>query len=117
MNRQLCIYVDVDDTLIRSVGSTRIPIPSVIRHVAELHEQDTLLYCWSSGGADYARRSAEEVGIAHCFAGFLPKPHVLIDDQRVMEWPQFLHVYPSSCRTLEEYRSNLNPASDVTRSA
>ncbi|MHA3773006.1 DUF705 domain-containing protein [Verrucomicrobiota bacterium sgz303538] len=117
MSRQLCIYVDVDDTLIRSAGSKCIPIPAVIRHVTELHEQGALLYCWSSGGADYARQSAEEVGIAHCFAGFLPKPHVLIDDQRVMEWTQFLHVYPGSCRSLDEYRSGLSPTNDATRLA
>lgn len=117
MSRQLCIYVDVDDTLIRSAGSKRIPIPSVIRHVTELHEQGALLYCWSSGGADYARQSAEEVGIAHCFAGFLPKPHILIDDQSVMEWPQFLHVHPGSCRTLDEYRSDLNPSNVANQTA
>jgi hypothetical protein len=107
MSRQLCIYVDVDDTLVRSAGSKRIPIPTVIRHVAELHRDGALLYCWSSGGADYAQQSAEEFGIAHYFAGFLPKPHILIDDQLVVEWPQFLHVHPSSTRTLDEYRATL----------
>ena len=65
MNRSLCIYVDVDDTFVRSAGSKRIPIPSVIRHVIELHGHGALLYCWSSGGADYARLSAEEFGIAY----------------------------------------------------
>jgi len=107
MNRSLCIYVDVDDTLVRSIGSKRIPIPSVIQHVIELHEQGALLYCWSSGGADYARESAEEFGIGHCFTGYLPKPNVIIDDQLVAEWPRFLHIHPSSCRTLAEYCSSL----------
>lgn len=110
MSRQLCIYIDVDDTLVRSAGSKRIAMPAVIQHVRELHQQGALLYCWSSGGGDYARQSAEEFGIAHCFAGFLPKPHVMIDDQRVAEWPQFLHVHPSSIRTLSEYRAGLEHA-------
>src|SRR5215203_876620 len=114
MSRTLCIYVDVDDTLIRSAGSKRIPIPAVIRHVCELHEKGVLLYCWSSGGGDYARESATEVGIAHCFAGFLPKPNVVIDDQRVIDWPQFLHVYPASCRTLDEYTSTLHRSNEQT---
>jgi hypothetical protein len=67
MSRQLCIYVDVDDTLVRSAGCKRIPVPAVIQHVAEPHRDGVLLYCWSSGGADYARQSAEEFGIAHYF--------------------------------------------------
>ena len=107
MSRQLYIYVDVDDTLVRSASSKRIPMLAVIRHITELHREGALLYCWSSGGADYARQSAEEFGIAHCFVAFLPKPHVLIDDQRMAEWPQFLHVHPASTRTLGEYRDAL----------
>src|ERR1700722_2636240 len=89
MNSPLCIYVDVDDTLVRSASSKRISILSVIHHVTELHGEGALLYCWSSGGADYARQSAQEFGIANCFIAFLPKPQVMIDDQRVNEWPQF----------------------------
>ena len=108
MSRQLCIYVDVDDTLVRSAGCKRIPVPAVIQHVAELHRDGALLYCWSSGGADYARQSAEEFGIAHYFTA---KPHVIIDDQLVVEWPQFLHVHPSSTRTLDEYRVTLGAIS------
>ncbi len=105
--RRLCIYVDVDDTIVRSAGSKRIPIPAVIKHIAELHTEGALLYCWSSGGAEYAKASTEEFGIAECFEAFLPKPHVIIDDQRVVEWPQFLYVHPSSTRTLEVYRESL----------
>jgi predicted HAD superfamily phosphohydrolase YqeG len=68
----LVVYVDVDDTLIRSVGTKRILIPSAIQHVRDLAEQGADLFCWSSGGAAYARASAEEVGIASCFSAFLP---------------------------------------------
>lgn len=107
MSRTPCIYVDVDDTLVRSAGTKRIPMPAVIQHVRELHESGATLYCWSSGGADYARESAVEVGLVHCFAAFLPKPNVIIDDQQIIDWPQFLHIHPASCLTLEEYRSAL----------
>jgi hypothetical protein len=119
MSRTLCIYVDVDDTFVRSVGSKRIPIPCIVRHVAELHGQGAILYCWSSGGADYARQSAEEFGIAHYFTTFLPKPHIIIDDQPMAEWPQFLHVHPATTRSLHHYQATLHgeppsPAMSIT---
>lgn len=90
------IYVDVDDTLVRTVGTTRIPMPRVIGHVKRLHQGGAVLYLWSSGGADYARESAEELGITECFVGFLPKPAVMIDDQPVSEWRYCEHQLPSS---------------------
>jgi len=105
MSSPLCIYVDVDDTLVRTVGSTRIPIPSVIRHVGELHREGAILYCWSAGGADYAKSTAEEFGIARFFTAFLPKPNVIIDDQEVIAWPQFLHVHPASISSMSEYQA------------
>lgn len=80
------IFVDVDDTLIRSVGTKRIPIPSTIARVRTLKELGNQLFLWSSGGADYARAAALELGIETCFDGFLPKPSVYIDDQPVSEW-------------------------------
>lgn len=67
MSRPSVIFIDVDDTLVRSVGSTRIPMPEVIRQVRRLHENGHMLYLWSSGGGDYARRSAEELGIFGMF--------------------------------------------------
>jgi hypothetical protein len=88
------VYVDVDDTLVRSVGSKRIPMPAVIRYVRDLHRAGSMLFCWSSGGADYARQSAEEIGIAECFAGFLPKPNLLIDDQAPADWRYCRHMTP-----------------------
>ena len=103
------VFVDVDDTLVRSAGTKRIPMPSVIQHVRELHAQGAVLYCWSSGGTEYARQSAEELGLAQCFTGFLPKPHVFIDDQIAAKWPRCISVHPSSCtgRSLDDYRSQL----------
>lgn len=104
--RPFFIYVDVDDTLVRSVGTKRIPMPAVIQHIRDLRQQGATLYCWSSGGAEYARRSAEEFGIDDCFVGFLPKPSVLIDDQGMNEWRHLRCVHPTECesQTLEDYK-------------
>lgn len=55
------------------------------------------MYCWSSGGAEYARSTAEELGIADCFAAFLPKPHLLIDDVSIAEW-KLTELHPNECR-------------------
>ena len=103
------VYVDVDDTFVRSASSKRIPMPTAIRHVRTLKAQGAVLYCWSSGGSDYARQSAEEFGIADCFEAFLPKPNVLLDDMPMTAWPRFMTVHPGSCdtQTLEDYRRHL----------
>lgn len=90
------IFVDVDDTLIRSFGQTHIPMPSAVAAIRQLHEQGAELYLWSSGGADYARASAKELNLEHCFVAFLPKPHVYIDDQAVHEWRFCNHVLPAN---------------------
>src|SRR5215471_21827336 len=102
---KLVVYVDIDDTLVRSAGSKRIPMPRVIAHVRELFQSGVALYAWSSGGAEYARTSARELGLEECFLGFLPKPNVLIDDQAPDEWRRFLHVHPSEAvsRTADDY--------------
>ena len=90
------IFVDVDDTLVRSVGTTRIPMPRVIAQVKQLHLEGCEMYCWSSGGAKYAEDSALELGIHDCFKGFLPKPKQYIDDQAVHEWRFCKHIHPNS---------------------
>ena len=109
-NSPVHIFVDVDDTLVRSSGGKRIPMPSVIQHVRELHAQGAILYCWSAGGMDYARQSAEELGIAECFTSFLPKPNVFIDDQNAGEWPRCVLIHPSSCigHSLDDCRRQLS---------
>ncbi len=96
----LIIYVDVDDTFVRSYGTKRIPIPAVIGHIRALYEMGAKLYCWSSGGADYARESAEEFSIADCFTAFLPKPDVLLDDQNIADWRRLRQVHPNECDAL-----------------
>lgn len=94
--RQRVIFVDVDDTLIRSVGTKRIPMPSVVARVRELHNAGAKLYLWSSGGSEYAQESAAELGIVDCFSAFLAKPDVYIDDQSVDEWRYCRHVLPGN---------------------
>ena len=90
-------YVDVDDTLLRTSGSTKIPMPHVVEHIRTLHEDGVELYCWSAGGGDYARECARFLGIEELFTAFLPKPRVIIDDQDVSEWPFCVTVHPNWC--------------------
>jgi hypothetical protein len=40
--RDLVAYVDVDDTLVRSFGSKRIPMTEMVRHVRELKYADAV---------------------------------------------------------------------------
>ena len=105
MPRPSIIYVDVDDTFVRSASHARVPMPEVIEHIRRLHTEGAELYCWSSGGADYAKRSAEEFGIAECFVAFLPKPDVLLDDVPVSAWRRLRHVHPGAAADLAAVRS------------
>jgi phosphoserine phosphatase len=100
MDRPFYIFVDIDDTIVNSVGTKRIPIPHAIKHVRELKEAGAILYCWSSGGPEYARDSAKEFGIEDCFTNFLPKPNAILDDQDITDWRRFIWVHPSNARNL-----------------
>lgn len=102
------VFVDIDDTLVRSFGSTRMPMNMPIALVRDLKNAGARLYCWSSGGADYARTAAEEVGLADCFIAFLPKPQVLIDDMSIAAW-KMIEIHPFQCASLK--------AEDVMRTA
>lgn len=97
---QQVIFVDIDDTMVRSVGVKRIPMPAVIAQVRRLKAEGATLYLWSSGGAEYCRTTAVELGITDCFEGFLPKPTVYIDDQPVHEWRFCKHLYPSQAENV-----------------
>jgi len=90
----MVVYVDVDDTLIRSVGPTRIPIPRAIERVKELRDGGATLYLWSTAGAKYARETAVELKIAEYFVDFLPNPTLILDDQPVSEWRGCKYEYP-----------------------
>ena len=94
--RPLIVYVDVDDTLIRSFGSKQIPLTGVIESVRKLCAGDGVTaYCWSSGGAEYARTIAERLGIASLFVAFLPKPNLMIDDQAPADWHDLIVAHPN----------------------
>lgn len=107
MPNPLIAYIDVDDTLVRSISTKRIPLPHVVRHVRELFDQGAELYLWSTAGAAYAKTTAQELGIEDCFRAFLPKPHVMIDDQPITDWRDLLQIQPSSCvgETVDTYSS------------
>lgn len=92
------LYVDIDDTLVRTVSSKRIPISHVVKLVRELSGHAEL-YCWSRGGAEYAREIALELELKECFQAFLPKPDGYVDDVAIGAWagPQF---HPSDCQGL-----------------
>ena len=95
------VFVDVDDTLVRSAGSKRIPIDAVVERVRALKQAGATLYCWSTGGAEYARASASEVGLEDCFVLFLPKPTIMIDDQPPAEWRLCRCVHPFNIASIE----------------
>lgn len=96
------VYVDVDDTLIRSFGSKRMPIPATVRALERwCSREGVVAYCWSSGGGEYARQSARELGIEHLFAGFLPKPNLLVDDVALADWHDLEELHPNAFATAE----------------
>ena len=100
--RTLVVYVDVDDTLVRSFGSKQIPMPATVDRVRALAaEEGVLLYCWSSGGAEYAERVANGLGIGALFTAFLPKPNVMVDDVQVADWRDLLVVHPNQAAHLD----------------
>ena len=103
----LVIYVDVDDTFVRTYGTKRIPMPETISYIQLLKEQGAELYCWSSGGAEYAKASAKEFGIEACFIAFLPKPQVVLDDQEIHEWRLLLQINPGQSLSVDELRHKL----------
>ncbi len=113
--QEFTVYVDVDDTLVRTFSGKRIRIPASIKHIQKLKQQGAMLYCWSSGGADYARMVAEELDISDLFIAFLPKPNMLLDDQNVNDWRYLLQVHPLSCdfKSLEDYRLQLTNRSSL----
>lgn len=94
--RPLIVYVDVDDTLVRSFGSKQMPIRSTIERIEILAGQPGVeLYCWSSGGAEYARSTCERLGILALFRQFLAKPNLMVDDQLPSQWTDLLVVHPN----------------------
>jgi len=91
-------YVDVDNTLVRKVAGEEMPDPDVIKLVRRPKRRGARLYCRSTGGAAHARRAALKCRIASLFEGFLSKPNLLLDDERVTEWPDCHEVSPKDDR-------------------
>lgn len=109
MSRPLVMFVDIDDTLIRSFGSKRIAIGPMVERVRDLHREGAVLYAWSTAGGEYARASAAELGLLECFFAFLPKPNVMIDDQPFATWRETFVVDPHEAANLsvDDYRRRL----------
>jgi len=109
--KETVIFVDVDDTLIRSFGPKQIPIPNAIDYVREMFNVGNVLYCWSRGGAQYSRDIATKLGIADCFVCFLPKPDVVLDDrlENLLDHCEFIH--PMNAGPTQKSTNNpMNPS-------
>ena len=98
--KQRTIYVD--DTLLRAMGSTRVPRPGVADALRRLHAEGANLHLWRSGGADYAQSSSRELGLESCFAGFLTQPDAYIDEHLVNEWRCCQPALPGNASMLNE---------------
>jgi hypothetical protein len=116
-NQRLVVYVDVDDTLLRSAGTKTMPMSSVVEHDKGLADAGAELYCWSTAGAEYARTAAHQLGIEHCFVNFLPKPNIAVDDQELCAWTRFALMHPlhAVSKTVDEYWKLIDSAT-ATRS-
>jgi hypothetical protein len=81
-----------------------------IQHVRNLKNQGAVLFCWSSGGAVNAKQSAQEFSITDGFEAFLSEPNIMLDDQQIGSWKQYICIHPSSCgdKTLEDYRASIS---------
>ena len=114
---QLAIFVDIDDTLVRSFGAKRIPIPEMVECVRRLKLDGGEVFFWSSGGSQYALDSAKELGIASCGSAFLPKPNVVIDDVALHSWSKMVVVHPfeASSMSLLDYSIMLSKGTKFNR--
>ena len=69
-------------------------MPAGIAAVKRLKADGATLFLWSSGGAEYCRNTAAELGLLDCFDGFFPNPITYADDQPVSEWRFCKHIFP-----------------------
>ena len=109
MSRSIVIFVDVDDTLVRSFGSKRITMTLMVERIRKLKVEGATLFLWSSGGAAYCEKTALELGIEDCFEAFLPKPEVCIDDVSLRDWRGLVELHPNEAHnvTVQELRDRL----------
>ena len=57
------------------------------------------------------------MGIGDCFRGYIPKPQVMIDDQKVSDWRRLIQVHPNGCdgQKVEEDRTSLRSSGELER--
>ncbi len=71
------IFIDVDLTLVDAGGRL---LDGAQEALQRLRNEGCHLFLWSSVGAEYARRVAEQHGLTEFFEGFTAKPDIVIDD-------------------------------------
>jgi phosphoglycolate phosphatase-like HAD superfamily hydrolase len=71
------VFVDVDLTLVDAQGRM---LPGASEALQKLKDKGCHLFLWSTNGTDYARQTAERLGLATMFEGFAAKPDIIIDD-------------------------------------
>ena len=71
------IFVDVDLTLVDANGRM---LPDASGALAKLKDRGCHLFLWSTNGADYARATAQRLGLSEMFEGFAAKADIIIDD-------------------------------------
>jgi len=98
-------FIDVDGTLERKVFGFEVPLKGVVEAVRLLKKDGARLYLWSTGGPSHAEKAAREAGIADLFEGFLPKPHVYVDDKPVRSWKDCERWKPGKLKKIARRRS------------
>jgi|SRR6185295_4393129 phosphoglycolate phosphatase-like HAD superfamily hydrolase len=81
------VFVDVDMTLVDANGRM---FPGVPEALSRLREKGCHLFLWSTHGADYARTTAQRLGLLENFEGFAAKPDIVIDDMPATVMNPFL---------------------------
>jgi hypothetical protein len=84
--RDRVFFIDVDGTLERKILGIEVPLKGIVKAVKLLKREGALLYLWSIGGAEHARKAAREAKVERLFEGFLPKPHVYVDNKPARSW-------------------------------
>jgi hypothetical protein len=90
-NRKSIIYIDVDDTLIRTFGTKQIPIPRSADYFRRMHMSYTDGVELEQTILETLRQSS--VSISDLSASFLPKPDIVLDDRLeiLLEHCEFIH--------------------------
>lgn len=71
------VFIDVDLTIVDEKGRM---YDGVLAGLNRLREAGCHLFLWSTVGVDYARSTAERLGLSDYFEGYASKPDIIIDD-------------------------------------